>query len=247
MTSIALTDAVVWVAGYDFTTDLNQVSVNASVEELDVTTFGSGGYRSRIAGLKNVEAQIGGYWQASALATSNRPDTETFSNLGIADRVATIAPTSTATSPAYMFRGGHFNYEAFGQVGDVIPFSVNCINTNSQGLIRGQVAKAKGSVSATGGMGSVLNLGPVAANQYLYATFHVFSAVTTESITLNLVSDDNAGITSGTTVGTIGPVTTRTGTWMTRIPGPITDSFFLFNVTAITGTMTVAGAIGIGS
>lgn len=241
MTTLALTDATIWVAGYDLTGDSNSVALSASAEELDNTTFGSAGFRSRIAGLRNVESQVSGYWQAGATSVDN----EAFTNLAVADRVVTIAPTSTATSVAYMFRGGQFNYEMFGQIGEVTPFSLGIINTNSQGLVRGQVAKAKGNVSATGVLGSGVQLGAVASNQYLYATLHVFSAGTT--ITVQVQSDDNAGFTTPTTVATIGPITVAGGTWMTRVAGPLTDTFYRFNVTAVTGTFSVAGAIGIGS
>jgi hypothetical protein len=71
----------------------------------------------------------------------------------------------------------------------------------------------------------------------------VFSAGTT--ITVQVQSDDNAGMSSPTTVATIGPITVVGGTWMTPIAGPITDTYYRMNVSAITGTFSVAGAIGI--
>src|SRR3954469_9267294 len=103
MSSFALTDATVLVGGYDFTTDLNKLNVSATADELDSTTFGSGGYRTRIGGLKHVTAQLDGFWQS---ATANAPDPQTFANLGTVDTAVTVSPTGTALDVAYMFRAG---------------------------------------------------------------------------------------------------------------------------------------------
>ncbi|MGW5578715.1 hypothetical protein [Micromonospora chokoriensis] len=240
MTTFAFTDATIHVAGYDLSGDANQVSLSASADELDCTNFRSGGYRQRVTGLKSVQAQVAGF-----LSDDAKVDAEAFNGLAVADRVVTIAPAAAETSPAYMFRGGQISYEALGQVGELAPFSVSMVNTNSQGLIRGQLAKAKGNVSATGVLGSVVNLGAVAANQYLYATLHVFSAGTT--LTVQVQSDNASNFPSPTTVATLGPITVPGGTWMIRVPGALTDTHYRLNISAVTGTFSVAGAIGIGS
>lgn len=241
MTSFAFIDPTIWMGSLDATGYLNRVGLNISVAELDSTVFGMGGYRGRKGGLKTVASQYGGFWEAGTGA----PDPEIYTNLGVADRVATIAPTSTETSVAYMHQLGKFAYTPFGSIGELTPFSLDCMSTNAAGVVRGQVAKAKANVSATGATGSVVNLGAVGSTQYLYATFHVFSAGTT--VTVLVESDSASNFPSPTTVQTIGPITIAGGTWMTRVAGPITDSFFRFNISAITGTFQVAGAIAIGS
>lgn len=241
MATISLIDATTWIGGFDATGYLNSMSMNIAVEELDVTPFGAGGYRRRIGGLKTVSAQYGGFHEAG----SGTPDPESFTNLGVSDRVVTVSPDDAETTAAYMYQGGVFGYQLFGQIGQAAPFSLNHSSTNSVGTIRGQIAKAKANVSATGATGSVVNLGQVGASQYLYATFHVFSAGTT--ITVIVESDDASGFASPTTRLTIGPITTTGGTWATRLAGAITDTHYRFNVSAITGTFQIAGAIGIGS
>src|SRR5690554_4261762 len=128
------------------------------------------GYRSRTGGLKTVEAELNGFLDSDA---SIGVDPEIFPNLGIHDRVVTMAHDDAEGSIAYMFQAGQFSYDLFGSVGELAPFSVSMMGTNSVGLIRGQVAKAKASVSATGATGSPVNLGNVGASQYLYATLHV--------------------------------------------------------------------------
>lgn len=242
MASISLTDATTWIGGYDFTTNLNEISLNTSIDDLDSTTFGGGGYRARKGGLRTVESSLSGFWES---ATLDAPDPQIFTNIGTADRVVTMAYDDAETSTAYMFQAGKFSYDMFGEVGALTPFSVNMMGTNPVGLVRGQVTKAKANVSATGATGTGVNLGNVSASQYLYATLHVFSAGTT--VTVVVQSDDNAGFTTPTTRITFGPITTAGGTWGVRLAGALAETHYRFSVSAITGTFSVAGAIGIGS
>src|SRR3712207_1467928 len=98
MASLALKDATVWVHGYDMTTDLNEIGLDASADPLDNTTFGGGGYRSRIAGFKTVKADLKGFWQAGASSI----DAEAFPDLaGTVGRVVTVTPDGAAGSVAY--------------------------------------------------------------------------------------------------------------------------------------------------
>lgn len=241
MSTLVLTDVTTWVAGYDMTTDLNSVSLKGEVEDKDNTTFGNGGWRTRQGGLRDVTADLAGLWQADTVSV----DSEAFTNLGVVDRVVTVSPDGLAGSPAFFFQAGSFSYEIFDQVGELAPFSLNARGTNKAGLVRGQVALPKGTQSATGVVGSAVNLGAVASGQYLYAAVHVFTAGTT--VTLQLQSDDASGFASPTTAATLSAITTAGGTWMTRVAGPITDTWFRLNATAITGSFILAAAIGIGS
>lgn len=240
MGSFALIDPVIYIGGYDMTQDLNSANLNIAAEELDNTVFGLGGYRRRIGGLKTVAAEFGGFWQAGA----GTVDPTVFTDLAIADRVITMAPDDAETTPAYIWQGGSFTYSPFGQIGTVTPFSLGYRGTNGVGVVRGQLAKVKGNVSATGVAGSVVEIGDVAANEFLYATLHVFSAGTT--ITVQVQSDDSGAFSSPTTRATFSGITAAGGTWATRVAGAITDTFWRLNVSAVTGTFSIAGAIGIG-
>lgn len=242
MGSLALTDATIYIGEYDFTTDSNMVKVNASAEELDATTFGGGGYRSRKGGLRDIEMGVEGFANYGT-GSSQSPDYQGFVNLGTADQAVTVSPTGVATDVAYMTQLGKFTYETFGEIGQMAPFKLGMKGSNAQGVVRGALGKAKGAVSATGALGSGCQLGAVSATQYLYATFHVHVAATT--ITVVLESDDNSGFTSAVTRATIGPLTAVGGTWVTRVAGAITDDWYRFRVTAITGTFTVSAAAGV--
>lgn len=237
MSVFYLLDCSAWVDGYDFSGDSNKLSLSAEVADLDRTRFRGGGWKSLRGGLKSVTAGLEGLW-------SDEPDLEGFGDLGGADRAVTISPTGVAGDRAYVFKATKLKYSAFGEVASLTPFTLDMSGSNTTGLVRGRVAAALGDVSATGQLGSVLNLGAVSSTQYLYAVAHVFGTPGT-TITIDVESDDAAGMASPTTRGTLGPLTAAGGTWLARVAGPITDTYWRLNVSAITGTFTVAGAIAV--
>src|SRR6266545_2313541 len=101
-----------------------------------------------------------------------------------------------------------------------------------------------GKIGDLAPLGSGCNLGAVSATLKLYATFHVFGTPGT-TITVVIESAAASNFAGATTRATIGPLTTAGGTWLTPVAGAVTDTWWRLRVTAITGTFTVAGAIGI--
>lgn len=241
MATFALTDAFVYVGGHDFTGDSNQLSLSCEGEQLDKTTFGSAGWREHALGLKTSALNVSGFWQS---ATADAVDPEIFPNLGVAGRVTTISDIQTEGQPAYMLQAMKHQYQLLGQIGELAPFSVQGGCSDGVGVVRGQLAKEKGSVSGTGAIGTALNLGAVGASQFVYATLHLFGTAGT-TITVVVESDDASNFPSATTRITFGPLTASGGTWGTRVAGSITDTWWRARVTAITGTWTVGCAIGI--
>jgi hypothetical protein len=237
--SFALLDATTFVDDYDFTGDTNKITLAPEVEDQDGTVFGGGGWKKPVGGLRAVTAGVEGFWQGPV-------DAEGFSDLGNANRVVTASPTGLAQSVAYFFQATKLKYSAFGQVGDLVPFTLDMSGSSTAGMVRGQVAAAKQTVSAAGALGSAVQLGAVGASQFVYAAFHVFGTPGT-TITVKVQSDNASGFPSATDVATIGPLTTAGGVWMTRVAGPLTDDWFRFSipVAGITGTFTVAGAIAV--
>lgn len=238
MTVSAIVDAYVYGAGHDFTTDTNNATIAAEVATLDGTTFGDSGWTKALGGLKSASLDVSGFWQAGA----DQVDPEAWSNLGTSGQVFTIGPTETEGEPAFVLPSMEANYTLLGPVGELIPFSIQAPKSTGYPVVRGKLAKAKGSVSATGVLGSVVQLDAASSTQYVYAALHVFSAGTT--ITVKLQSDSASNFPSSADVVTIGPITTAGGT-LVRVAGPATDTFYRLNVTAITGTFSVAGAIAV--
>jgi hypothetical protein len=241
--SFMLRDATTWVGGYDFTTDMNSLGLAIEYAELGRTRF-TDKAQLRAAGLEDVTGTLDGYWAAG----TGTVDPQAFSQVGSGLWVATHSLDGAVGSVGYMYRAMTPTYQIGAKVGEMLPFTLALKGAKgngslSAGAVRGRIAKAKAAVAATGATGTGQLLGAVASGQYLYAALHVFSAATT--ITVKVQSDDNTGFTSATDVATIGPLTVAGGTWMTRVAGPLTDSYFRFNVSAITGSFTIAGTIGI--
>lgn len=237
MAAFALTDVFMHVHGYDLTCDSNELRMELASNPLDVTTFCSDGWTELIGGVKSSTFNMAGFW-------SQGQDVVSFDDLGVVNRAMTFGPVNTEGQVAYLAKLGHFNYQQGGAHGEAAPFALTAAGSDGWGVVRGKLAAAKQTVTATGVAGSVVELGAVAADEYLYATFHVFEAGTT--ITVQVQSDENATFAAPTTRATIGPLTTTGGTFIARVAGAITDTHYRLNVSAITGEFSVAGAIGVG-
>ena len=239
MVAFALTNVFAHVAGYDFTSDANNATIATDAESLDATAFGPG-WRSFVGGLKSSAFNMAGFWQSAA---TQAVDPEAFAALGVSDRVLTFGESNVEGDPAYMLQALETSYALGGTVGEIAPFTIAAVGSNGAGTVRGKLTKSRGNVTTTGAIGTGVLLSAASATQYVYCTVHIFTAGTT--VTLQLQSDDNAGFSSPTTIATIGALTASGGTWATRVAGPLTDTYFRLNVSAITGTFNMAAAIGV--
>lgn len=231
-----LTDACVYIGAYDYTGQSNTAQLNATGANLDKTTFRSGGWNEGAMGLKTVDFQVAGFWPPDASSAG-------FDQIGSANEVHTLASSETEGEPCDMWQGVRYNPQLFGDVGVLAPYSVSSYGDDGLGVVRGALLKEMATVSATGATGTAVQLGAVAAGQYLYATFHVFTAATT--ITAVLESDNASNFPTAATQITFGPYTTTGGRWGVRVAGPITDDWYRFRITTITGSFVIAGAAGI--
>lgn len=242
MSTVALLNAYSYAAGHDFTGDTNQVALTMESAALDKTTFRSNGWTELQGGLKSSTFDQQGYWSAGI----NQVDPVAFDNLAVRDLVHTMGPAEAEQQVAYLWRAGWFNYQLLGTLGEMAPFTLQSQGTDGVGVVRGQLAAEMADVSATGAIGSAVNLGAGSSGQFLYMAFHVFSAGTT--ISAKIESDDAEAFTTPSDVAsaTVGPITAVGGTWMTRVDASaITDTWFRVNVTAVTGTFSVAAALAI--
>lgn len=236
-----ITNGVIYLGSHDLTGEANEVRLAMAAAAKNCTTFGSGGSEEYKAGLKTGDLEIATYWQAGA----DTVDEYAAANLGVMDQVASWTQTGVAGDACYFGRFGKVAYKLGGTIGEMAASRLTGKNSQGQGVVRGLLAAAKQSKSATGQLGSILNLGAPSASQYVYAILHTFGTAGT-SITVQVQSDDAAGFSSPTTRGTIGPVTTATGTWLARVAGPFSgETHWRLNISAITGTWTVAGAIAV--
>lgn len=240
MASFTMLDVAVLVGGHDFSTDSNQVSLSVEVEDLDVTTFQGGGYRTRIGGLKDISCEVSGFQDDGAVV-----DSEAIANLGVRDVPVTLSPTATAGDTAYMFKAGQFSYESFGSVGEASPFSLSFQGTGGrEGAVRGMLSAYNHTPVASTGFGDLEFSAAPASGQFVYAVVHVLEADTTMTLTVESAADSD--FTDPETQFTFPAITATGGYWMTRIAGPLADqTFWRFNATTVTGPFNVACAIGV--
>jgi hypothetical protein len=243
MGTFAANNITTWFSGYDMTGDLNSTNLAMSYDALDSTPFGSVA-RKRTAGLEDCQLSEEGFWQSGTVAV----DPTAFAALGGTSQPVSNSSDGLDSSVAYFYRARTFNYQTFGKVGEMFPFSLSAQSARGAGLasvaaVRGRVMKTKGTVSATGATGTAFQLGAVASGQFLYAVFHEFAVGTTITAVLESAPDNTFG--ASTTRMTFGPITTIGGVWGTRVTGPITDPWYRLRVTAITGTHTIACVAGI--
>jgi hypothetical protein len=238
--TLALIDAFVHIAGYDFTCDANELMLSADAEALDVTTFCSAGWKTHIAGLKTSTLSVAGFFDS---AVDQAPDPQIFPKLGTLDEVVTVGDVNTEAQVAFLAKLGKFSYQHGGAINQVYPFSVSAQGTGNPGVVRGQLAAKKQTVAATGATGTVVNLGS-ASGKTVYASLHVFTRGTT--ITVDVEADSAANFPSPTTVATFngGAITATGGYWLTPTAGT-SDAYYRLNVTAVTGSHSIAGAIAV--
>jgi hypothetical protein len=247
VSTLPLLRAFLYGDEWDATADSNQIAVKASQPPLDGTTFRlaitNGGWEEvGASGRKTLDLSFDGFWSA---ATTTAQDVQSFNQLAGAERVWTVGDDETETAPCFLFKGKQVSYQAFGTQNTSAPFSVAVKSSDGLGgMARGQLAAKLQSKAATGQLGSICNLGAASSTQYVYVSLHVFPTAGT-TITVQVQSAAAVGFASPTTRATLGPITAVGGTWMTRLAGPFTDAYWRLNVSAITGTFSVAGAIAV--
>ena len=233
-----LTDALILFGGYNLSGDLNKVGLSMTAGEEEDTTFGDS-FRSRPGGqLADVSVSAEGWWQS---ATLNAPDPQIATALGSAGTVLTVADVSTTGATAYLCGVHVGSYSQSDTVGSVRPFTFESSGSSTTGPVRGRlllpVTSLTGSTTGTG-----YQLGAVGSTQYLHTSVHVTVAGTTADVIVE--SDDNSNFTSATTRSTT-TVTAVGGTRVTPVAGAITDDYWRVRVANVTGTFSIAVAVGI--
>lgn len=222
MSTLVLTNAKIWLGGYDFSGRMNAAALRYGAELVDVTAFGDD-TRKRLGGLKTVQAQCEGFWDGTDL------DPTLFADVGLADVPMSFAATPTEGDTAFSFQAILGRYQPEAPIGDALKFSVE--GEASQGpLVRGSLLLA--ATKTASGNGTAFQLGAVGSTQYLYAALHV-TAVAGSSPTLDVkVQSDNASnFPSPTDRITFAQKTAIGSEWATRVAGAITDEYWRINYT----------------
>jgi hypothetical protein len=235
---LVLTDAKIFAGGYDLSGDHNQVSLGISIEEKDFTRFGAQG-KSRRAGLGEMSLNGEGFTNHG----TDLQDEVHFNDLGVYQRIMTVAATADVGQRAFSFRGVEMEYTPVdAAVGDEHGFSVAAMSSGlylpSAYLLHGVTAETS-SGTETG-----VQVGAIASGELAYAALHVFD-VTGTSIDVTVESDSSAGFGSASTQVTFAQATGPTSEWSSAVAGPVTDDWWRVAWTLVGTSATFAVVFGI--
>jgi hypothetical protein len=214
--ALVLTDAVIAADGLDLSADSNSVSLELTVNDLDVTTFASEGTTERAPGLSDWSLSAEGFYRAAS-------DAELSETVG-AHAVYTVAPDNTDGGAAYCGRALATAHQVIGgSVGEVASYSLSASGSMRPPMARGTIALPRASYTADA-TGSNFNLGALTSGQRLYAFVHVLGAPggTSPTLAVTVQSDDSAGFTDPTDRLVMSGLTP--GASVGTVTGPVTDA-----------------------
>lgn len=240
MAKYVFTDGKLFLGGYDFSSHTNAVTLDVTVDEQEVTTLQSGGFKERIGGLKDSSISIDGFFEAG----SEKPDALLGANVGN-EIICTIVPDAGVGNTAYFLKSKLFSYTILGAIGEVAPFSLSKANSTDK-VVRGTI-EIDSDITATGSSTGI-QLGAVSSTESIYAAIHCtgVSGTSTPTITFVLESDDNASFTSATTRATFTDIT-AIASEIKKVSGAITDDYWRlsYTVSGTTPSFSIHATIGI--
>lgn len=249
MPMFVLTNARIFAGGADLTARSNKVELASQLEEKDVTTFASSGWKEVLGGLFSSALGGEGQWEAGDLG---KVDDESWTNLG-AVGAYTVCPNASVAGGgasvgdiAWLLQAMKANYKLGGQVGDIAPWTTAA--SGAWPLARGKVAHPPATPRTATGSGTSLQLTAVSATQYLYATLHVLSITGTAvpTITVKVQSSVDSAFTVPNDRITFTAATTLGGQ-IKRLVGPITDTWYRaqFTISGTTPSMVFVVALSV--
>lgn len=240
MAKYVFTDGKLFLGGYDFSSHTNAVTLDVTVDEQEVTTLQSGGFKERLGGLKDSSLSIDGFFEAG----SEKPDALLGASVGN-EIICTIVPDAGVGNIAYFLKSKLFSYQILGAIGEVAPFSLSKANSTDK-VVRGTI-EIDSDITATGSSTGI-QLGAVSSTESIYAAIHCtgVSGTSTPTITFVLESDDNASFTSATTRATFTDITAISSE-IKKVSGAITDDYWRlsYTVSGTTPSFDIHATIGI--
>lgn len=242
MSQLVLTQSKLFAAGYDFSGDLRAIALRLGADQKDATNFASGGTRKRLAGLKTGSFALEGYWNAASAAVA--ADDTLFGNIGLTGIPVTIIPQTGAEGEVCY--SGNFDFADYvpgAKVGDMFEFSSNGETTSE--IARGTLLH--NAARASGGNGTIYQVGAVSATQKAYAALHILALTPSGSptFTCKIQSAALVGFGSPTDRITFTSAAAVGGQWATPIAGPITDAFWRI-VYTLTNISSITFAVSLG-
>ncbi len=231
MAVYALTSSVIYVGGYDLSGELNQVSGEVETTDLDVTTFASGGFHQRIAGLHDVKMSGEAFLDFSGYEPGAYP----LAGSSVQTPVVLGAVDGAVGSSAYLFRSVQTSLGFPQQVGDAAKYKLDLMG--SAQVARGTFLGAKTSVVANGSSSGV-TLG--AQTSTAYAILSVFSQST--NLNVQIEAGPSAAFASSTTQIQFATTSAVGAEWVSSAT-PTTNQVWRIRWTGTSPAFAVAFAI----
>jgi len=243
MAQFILTNAKVYAAEHNVTGYLNQGEIQKASDMHDVTPFGASEHRS-VPGLQ------GGNWSFQGFAefgTSPIKIEKIMNTLqGTRDSPLTVVPEGNTVGNISVFLPAAFHgYDIGGPHGNPTTFTWNG-GTSKWQPVSGFLDEPGTTARVATGQTTGQNLGAVSATQFLYAAIHVFPGGT-GTADIIVESDDAAPFAAPVTVITFPQISSVTGgSYIQRVAGALTDTFFRFKYTLATSpSCTFVASFGI--
>lgn len=219
MTTQILVDCTVWLNEYDISADVTEVASQVEVDEIDATTFASGGNRERKGGITASQLDAMTFWDPALIEAAVYP------LVGTEDNVMAATTDGAFGDTAYFVRGLVSKETNVLPVGAMARLDTGVLTSSAEGIIRGHLLVPKAARTATG-TGTGRQEGAVTADQKVYALAQVFAASgTTPTLDLKVQSDDNSGFTSATDRISFTQFT-DVGYELKSLAGAITDDYW---------------------
>lgn len=222
MATYVQTNVRLFAGGVDLTSRSNKVELGMAVEAKDTTSYGSGGWKECIGSLGDSALMGEGQWEAGDLTMV---DDNAWASLGAIGGYTACPDGAAVGSLAWLVRALEASYKLGAAVGDVAPWSTAA--SGSWPPSRGLVLHPPGTARTSTGTGTATQLTAVSSTQYLYATLHVLSVAGTSSPTITVKVQSSVDNTFGSPTDQITfTAATAVGGQMSRLIGPITDTWF---------------------
>jgi hypothetical protein len=228
-------DAQIYFGQHDFSGNSNSVSMEFGADILEINKFNNNGFRSKIAGLKNVSGNIGGFFDDAGVV-----DEKLYNSIGSTVAPFTISPAAEAENAlAYFSQGLTGTYNYGGEVGGTGLYDLQIDGHGD--LIKGRVldfGAKTGSGQSTG-----FELGTVSAGETLYAAIHV-TAFTGTDFTAK-VQRDTVGFGAPTDIITFTQFTDVGYEFASDSTVEATDDYYRLDVSGTFTSVTIFAVVGI--
>lgn len=235
--------AAYFVGAVDLTSQTNRLDFEASVEEKECTTFGSGGAREYVGGLEMASISGGGYVDYGGAYDVDR---QVYNDRRLL-LPHTIGPSnagSAVAATAYVVKSLTTSLKVFTQVGEVLPWEISASGSSRSGRGKFLVSPVSAITSSTNG--TAVEIGAVPSGHSALATLHCLARSGTATLDVELESDEDADFDGSETTRIVFDQVSGVGAQFKSAAGPITDTHWRAAMTVSgSGSLTVVIAVGV--